>query len=311
MQQLKELRPDESVPAWAFRFLQSVPGVTMILSGMSSLQQVQDNVATFAEDRPLNRQEFDTIVSIADNMVKSGVLPCTACHYCTSHCPMQLDIPRLLALYNEHAFTRRRVPGAHGGGSPARQQKALGLHRLPQLRGRLPAADQDLGSHGRLLPQAGAEITQTTQSAAARKQPGRRRCSVSRNSTRCKRGNSRERLRLTRLFPLLEYPGCGARIMRRALDGACILRPLPLLRLAASAAGGARLRSPSTKFYGKLRTRHFVPRTQFCHKISLSVSPPSAHVRPQARFGGQPGRKARLLGRRLSADGDEFVFSTI
>ena len=105
MQQLKELRPDESVPAWAFRFLQSVPGVTMILSGMSSLQQVQDNVATFAEDRPLNRQEFDAIVSIADNMVKSGVLPCTACHYCTSHCPMQLDIPRLLALYNEHAFT--------------------------------------------------------------------------------------------------------------------------------------------------------------------------------------------------------------
>ena len=105
VQQLKELRPDESVPAWAFRFLQSVPGVTMILSGMSSLQQVQDNVATFAEDRPLNKQEFDAIVSIADNMVKSGVLPCTACHYCTSHCPMQLDIPRLLALYNEHAFT--------------------------------------------------------------------------------------------------------------------------------------------------------------------------------------------------------------
>ena len=78
----------------------------MILSGMSSRQQVQDNVATFAEDRPLNRQEFDAIVSIADNMVKSGVLPCTACHYRTSHCPMQLDIPRLLALYNEHCFTQ-------------------------------------------------------------------------------------------------------------------------------------------------------------------------------------------------------------
>ena len=62
-------------------------------------------------------------------------------------------------------------------------------------------------------------------------------------------------------------PGCGARIMRRALDGACILRPLPLLRLAASAAGGARLRSPSTKFYGKSRTRHFVPRTQFAVKF--------------------------------------------
>ena len=72
--------------------------------------------------------------------------------------------------------------------------------------------------------------------------------SVSRNSTRCKGGNSRARLRLPRLFPPLECPGCGARIVRRALDGACILRPLPLLRLAASAAGGARLRSLRQNF---------------------------------------------------------------
>ena len=103
--QLRELRPDEKTPAWAFRFLQSVPGVTMVLSGMTSLQQVKDNIDTFAEERPLSQQEFDTIVSIADGMVKGGVLPCTACHYCTSHCPMHLDIPRLLALYNEHIFT--------------------------------------------------------------------------------------------------------------------------------------------------------------------------------------------------------------
>ena len=85
VRQLKELRPDESVPAWAFRFLQSVPGVTMILSGMSSLQQVQDNVATFAEDRPLNRQEFDAIVSIADNM-GSWISP--GCWRCTTSTPL-------------------------------------------------------------------------------------------------------------------------------------------------------------------------------------------------------------------------------
>ena len=80
-QKLQELRPDEAPVAWAFRFLQTVPGVTMVLSGMTSLQQVEDNVATFAQERPLNKQEFDTIVSIADGMVKGGVLPCTACHY--------------------------------------------------------------------------------------------------------------------------------------------------------------------------------------------------------------------------------------
>ena len=102
---LKVLRPEENIPAWAFRFLQSVPGVTMVLSGMSNLQQMQDNIHTFAEDKPLTEKEMDTLLQIADGMVKKIVLPCTACHYCTSHCPQGLPIPELLALYNEHCFT--------------------------------------------------------------------------------------------------------------------------------------------------------------------------------------------------------------
>ena len=102
---LKALRPEENIPAWAFRFLQSVPGVTMVLSGMSNLQQMQENIRTFAEDKPLNEKEMDTLLQIADKMVKKIVLPCTACHYCTSHCPQGLPIPDLLALYNEHCFT--------------------------------------------------------------------------------------------------------------------------------------------------------------------------------------------------------------
>ena len=102
---LKALRPEENIPAWAFRFLQSVPGVTMVLSGMSNLQQMQENIRTFAEDKPLNEKEMDTLLQIADKMVKKIVLPCTACHYCTSHCPQGLPIPELLALYNEHCFT--------------------------------------------------------------------------------------------------------------------------------------------------------------------------------------------------------------
>ena len=102
---LKALRLEENIPAWAFRFLQSVPGVTMVLSGMSNLQQMQDNIHTFAEDKPLTEKEMDTLLQIADGMVKKIVLPCTACHYCTSHCPQGLPIPELLALYNEHCFT--------------------------------------------------------------------------------------------------------------------------------------------------------------------------------------------------------------
>ena len=100
---LQALRPDETVPAWAFRFLQTVPGVTMVLSGMSSFDQLKDNIETFSSEKPLNGEEMTELLSIADAMA-NGV-PCTACHYCTSHCPQELDIPSLIKLYNEHVFT--------------------------------------------------------------------------------------------------------------------------------------------------------------------------------------------------------------
>ena len=103
--ELKALRPDEEVPAWAFRFLQSIPEVTMILSGMSSQEQLEKNLATFGQDRKLDEKEMGALLGIADRMLSVGTVPCTACHYCVSHCPQGLDIPHLIALYNEHAYT--------------------------------------------------------------------------------------------------------------------------------------------------------------------------------------------------------------
>ena len=103
---LKALRPDEGIPAWAFRYLQSIPGVVVTLSGMSNMEQMKENIATFETDKPLNETELVTLHAIAQGMVKKIVLPCTACHYCTSHCPQGLDIPNLLSLYNEHCFTQ-------------------------------------------------------------------------------------------------------------------------------------------------------------------------------------------------------------
>ena len=102
---LKALRPDETIPAWAFRFLQSIPGVTVTLSGMSNMQQLEENLSTFEAEHPLNQQEMETLLGIADSMVQKTSVPCTACRYCTSHCPQSLDIPMLLELYNEHCFT--------------------------------------------------------------------------------------------------------------------------------------------------------------------------------------------------------------
>lgn len=103
--QLKELRPQETIPAWSFRFLQTIPNVAMILSGMSSEEQLKANLETFRTEEPLNDEEWKTLLSLAEDMTKNNTVPCTACHYCTSHCPQELDIPTLLNLYNEHAFT--------------------------------------------------------------------------------------------------------------------------------------------------------------------------------------------------------------
>lgn len=102
---LKSLRPEESIPAWAFRFLQSLPNIGVVLSGMSDFEQLKQNIATFSESKPLNGDEMSVLTEIADGMIKKTALPCTACRYCTSHCPKGLDIPALISLYNEHFFT--------------------------------------------------------------------------------------------------------------------------------------------------------------------------------------------------------------
>lgn len=105
-QKLRALRPEEEIPAWSFRFLQSIPEVTMVLSGMSNEAQMLDNIKTFAESKPLNAEEQEALMEIAKEMTSQTSVPCTACRYCTTHCPQGLNIPYLLELYNEHTFTK-------------------------------------------------------------------------------------------------------------------------------------------------------------------------------------------------------------
>ena len=102
---LRALRPGESIPAWAFRFLQTLPEVCVTLSGMSDFEQVKENIDIFSVDRPLSKEEWNALQGIARAMTGKGTLPCTGCRYCTSHCPKGLDIPKLIELYNEHSFT--------------------------------------------------------------------------------------------------------------------------------------------------------------------------------------------------------------
>lgn len=98
---LKKARPDEDIPAWAFRFLQTIPSVTVTLSGMSNMEQLKANISTYAESKPLNEAEMQLILGIADEMISRTTVPCTGCHYCVSKCPEGLDIPFLLKQYNE------------------------------------------------------------------------------------------------------------------------------------------------------------------------------------------------------------------
>lgn len=99
---LKALRPDESVPAWSFRWLQSIPGVTVVLSGMSDLAQMEDNVRTFESENPLTDDESAALMKVAASL--HSPVPCTGCRYCCEGCPMELDIPTLIAAYNDFSL---------------------------------------------------------------------------------------------------------------------------------------------------------------------------------------------------------------
>lgn len=101
-EKMKNKRPKEGVPAWAFRFLQGLPNVQMILSGMSSMEQMQENVSTFETRKALTDTEEAMLLEIAEGMKNS--IPCTSCRYCCDGCPKGLDIPMLLAVYNELRF---------------------------------------------------------------------------------------------------------------------------------------------------------------------------------------------------------------
>ncbi len=97
------LRPDESIPAWAFRWLRTVPKPTMILSGMSNLAQMEDNIRTFSEDRPLNAEELALLEEAAAGVAR--LTPCTGCRYCCAGCPKELDIPTMLGMANDMAVS--------------------------------------------------------------------------------------------------------------------------------------------------------------------------------------------------------------
>lgn len=96
----KEAEPDMSVSSWAIRFAASWPEVYMVLSGMSNLDQLRDNMSYMDDFKPLDEKEME-IVRKATDLINSDIaIPCTGCDYCAVDCPMNVQISRLFSLYN-------------------------------------------------------------------------------------------------------------------------------------------------------------------------------------------------------------------
>lgn len=104
-QTLRTVRPDDSTASWAFRYVLSLDNVFTVLSGMSDMNQVKDNVMTFLDETYMAEHEKDLLHEIAEKMIEKSGVPCTSCRYCIRYCSRHLDIPNLLELYNEFSFS--------------------------------------------------------------------------------------------------------------------------------------------------------------------------------------------------------------
>ena len=93
-------RPDASVASWALRFVGSLPGVMTILSGMSTEEQMQDNIRTFTDFEPLTEKEMELVQEVRSIMLNVPQIGCTACRYCTDGCPMHIPIPDVFRAVN-------------------------------------------------------------------------------------------------------------------------------------------------------------------------------------------------------------------
>ncbi len=102
----KARRPDRSVASWALRFVGSLPGIMTVLSGMSSEEQMEDNIRTFTDFEPLDNDEFELINEVTEEVLSVPQIGCTACKYCCDGCPKGISIPDVFRTVN----TLRRYP---------------------------------------------------------------------------------------------------------------------------------------------------------------------------------------------------------
>ena len=97
---LQDANPDASCASWAIRFVASLPNVMMVLSGMSDIEQMKDNVSVMSQFQPLSDEEYQVLEKATQALQQYADIACTACHYCTPGCPMDIHIPEIFAVMN-------------------------------------------------------------------------------------------------------------------------------------------------------------------------------------------------------------------
>ena len=173
-EKLAGIRPGNSIASWAFRWVQGLPNVKIILSGMSNLEQMEDNVHTFEERKTLTETENQTLFEIAEGLKNS--VPCTACRYCCADCPKKLDIPMLLSLYTDMRFSPSMNVGmtVDGLGEEGGPTACIGCGRCakicPQMIN-IPEAMQEFSKMLEKMPRW-AEICRQREEAARKVKEG-------------------------------------------------------------------------------------------------------------------------------------------
>ncbi len=120
-----EVNPEASTASWALRYVASQEGILTILSGMSTLEQVQDNVSFMSEVEPLTAAEQQAVAKVQEMMAAAPQVACTACSYCTEDCPQQIDIPRIFRAYNHYLiYGNKTIAGEIYAGAVKEKGKA-------------------------------------------------------------------------------------------------------------------------------------------------------------------------------------------